>query len=418
MAARHVFPWLVLLCLYFGKYQCSSSDTRYQLPVNYPSTSVGEIDGWFQQFRCSTADNVGIGSYARHRKRRGNFYLHVRKLYSVNGSSSYQVTRLALCGDIHINPGPARKSTVPKFPCKECGKAVRSNQGAILCSQCKCCCHAKCLQLSRAGFQYYLDHSDLDWVCALCSLPKLAPEDFTDSSLELVSSLLECPATVEQGEYANDGPLNSSSRIVVSRQRDERELLIMHLNINSLQKKLEDLKQLISDFKAQVIFLSETKIDSSYPSKQFKIDGYNIYRKDRVKGGGGVMAYVSSSLSSKKLKLPRNFTTFEALAQESQFGRHDAVVLGIYRPPKAVGKDYYNGLESDLNDIISWASLQRQLIVVTGDLNMDRLEPDEKEGKILCDLEQIHNLGVSNKEANKSDQNKSNIVRRYDDKQT
>ena len=104
------------------------------------------------------------------------------------------------------------------------------------------------------------------------------------------------------------------------------------------------------------------------------------------------MAYVSSSLSSKKLKLPRNFTTFEALALESKFGRHDDVVLGIYRPPKASGKDYYSRLESDLNDIISWASLQRQLIVVTGDLNMNRLKPDEKEGKILCDLEQIRNL--------------------------
>ena len=59
-----------------------------------------------------------------------------------------------------------------------------------------------------------------------------------------------------------------------------------------------------------------------------------------MKGGGGVMAYVSSSLSSKKLKLPRNFTGIK-------FGRHDAIVLGIYRPPKAVGKDYY--LESDLH---------------------------------------------------------------------
>ena len=125
---------------------------------------------------------------ARHRKRRGNFYLHARILYSVNGSSSYQVTRLALSGDIHSNPGPARKSTVPRFPCKECGKAVRSNQDAILCSQCMCWCHAKCLQLSRAGFQYYFDQPDLNWVCALCSLPKLAPEDFTDFSSEFVSS--------------------------------------------------------------------------------------------------------------------------------------------------------------------------------------------------------------------------------------
>ena len=76
-----------------------------------------------------------------------------------------------------------------------------------------------------------------------------------DSSLEFASSLLECPAIVEQGEYVNDGPLNSSSRIVDSRQRDGRELLIMHLNINSLQNKFEDLKLLINDVKAQVIFI-------------------------------------------------------------------------------------------------------------------------------------------------------------------
>ena len=203
MAAGHVFLWVVFLCLYVGNYQCSSSDNRYQLSVNYPSISVGEIDGWFQLFWCCTTDKVGIGSYVRHRKRRGNCYLCVRILYSVNGSSSYQVTRLALCGDIHSNPGPARKTTVPKFPCKECGKAVCSNQDAILCSQCKCWCYAKCLQLSRAGFQYYLDHPDLDWVCAPCSLPKLAPEDFMDSSLEFASSLLECPAIVEQGEHGS-----------------------------------------------------------------------------------------------------------------------------------------------------------------------------------------------------------------------
>ena len=30
--------------------------------------------------------------------------------------------------------------------------------------------------------------------------------------------------------------------------------------------------------------------------------------------------------------------------------------------------------------------------MITGDLNMDRFKEEEKEGKILCDLEQIHNL--------------------------
>ena len=149
---------------------------------------------------------------------------------------------------------------------------------------------------------------------------------------------------------------------------------------------------LIKDFKGQVIFLTETKIDSSYPNTQFRIEGYNIYRKNTIEGGGGVIAYFSSSLPTKKLKLPKKFTTIEILAKESKFGRHEVVVLRIYRPPKAVGKDYYLKLENELNDVIMWASNTKQFVVITGDLNLDRSKPHEKEGKVLTDLEDIHGL--------------------------
>ena len=43
-------------------------------------------------------------------------------------------------------------------------------------------------------------------------------------------------------------------------------------------------------------------------------------------------------------------------------------------------------------DICMWASLKKQAIVITGDLNLDRLRPDRREGKILLDLEEVHDL--------------------------
>ena len=49
-------------------------------------------------------------------------------------------------------------------------------------------------------------------------------------------------------------------------------------------------------------------------------------------------------------------------------------------------------VEKDLHDLISWASLQKQFIIITGDLNLDRLKPDLREGKILHDIEEIHGL--------------------------
>ena len=65
---------------------------------------------------------------------------------------------------------------------------------------------------------------------------------------------------------------------------------MIHLNINSIQNKFDELKLLNRGLKSQVIILSETKIDSSYKSDQFRLQGYQMYRKDRKKGGGGLFA--------------------------------------------------------------------------------------------------------------------------------
>ena len=104
------------------------------------------------------------------------------------------------------------------------------------------------------------------------------------------------------------------------------------------------------------------------------------------------MAYISDKLPSKRLGLPRKFTTIEPLVIQSKFGRHDAVIVGIYRPPNPIGNNYFATLEKDLHDLTSWASIQKSFLVITGDLNLDRLRPLSREGKILCDLEDTHGL--------------------------
>lgn len=71
------------------------------------------------------------------------------------------------------------------------------------------------------------------------------------------------------------------------------------------------------------------------------------------------MAYFSSDIQSKRLKLNKKYNTFEPLVIESKFGHHDVVVVGIYRPPKSVGEDFYVRLEEELNDIVSWVCLQK-----------------------------------------------------------
>ena len=62
-------------------------------------------------------------------------------------------------------------------------------------------------------------------------------------------------------------------------------------------------------------------------------------------------------------------------------------MIGMYRPPKALNGNYQLALEDELSHICNWASLQKVIVAVIGDLNLDRLRPNRSEGKLLIDLE-------------------------------
>ena len=53
---------------------------------------------------------------------------------------------------------------------------------------------------------------------------------------------------------------------------------------------------------------------------------------------------------------------------------------------------YLEKVENELNVICMWLSMYKQTFVILGDLNLDRLKPETREGKILKDLEEIHSL--------------------------
>ena len=108
--------------------------------------------------------------------------------------------------------------------------------------------------------------------------------------------------------------------------------LLIHQNINSLQNKFEELKFINDKIKASIIVLTKTKIDSSYPESQFKMQNYRMYPNDRAKGGDGVLIYVSLKIPVKRLKPLSNFKTIEPLVLEVKLENSNVVLLGLYRP--------------------------------------------------------------------------------------
>ena len=69
----------------------------------------------------------------------------------------------------------------------------------------------------------------------------------------------------------------SVPEVMQRKKKDSREILVMHLNVNSLQNMIEEVRMLVEQFKAQVVFLGETKIDGTYPNSQFAFNNYHLY---------------------------------------------------------------------------------------------------------------------------------------------
>ncbi|EDO29916.1 predicted protein [Nematostella vectensis] len=199
------------------------------------------------------------------------------------------------------------------------------------------------------------------------------------------------PAAQDEDEarYANDLP---EPWIIQERKRNSTDLMLIHLNINSCQNKLDELLLLNKELRSHVIFLTETKIDSSYTNDQLALEGYHIYRKDRKKGGGGLMAYFSSKMASRKVKLPKQYRLLEVLAINAIINNNNVLFVGIYRSPNPTGTDYYRKLEEELHAVCMWASMECNTLVLTGDLNLDRLRPERREGQILINLEEVFGL--------------------------
>ena len=86
------------------------------------------------------------------------------------------------------------------------------------------------------------------------------------------------------------------------RLKNPNRLIFAHLNINSLRNKFDLLANIIKD-KIDILMISETKFDSSFPQGQFHLHGfYEPYRLDRNGNGGGILVFIREDITSKVIK--------------------------------------------------------------------------------------------------------------------
>ena len=100
------------------------------------------------------------------------------------------------------------------------------------------------------------------------------------------------------------------------RRTNPANLNFWYLNINSVSNKFTTFQEIING-NVDVLSIAETKIDPSFPSAQFVLEGYHSpYRLDISSRSGGILVYVKSSIPSLHLSCENLCDSIQAVSFE------------------------------------------------------------------------------------------------------
>jgi Reverse transcriptase (RNA-dependent DNA polymerase) len=132
------------------------------------------------------------------------------------------------------------------------------------------------------------------------------------------------------------------------------ELKVLQLNVRGInyRKKFNQLRVLIDSFKCtfDVIVFSEVKLNDKFPLQIYSLPGFNRFSCLRsVQKGGGVIAFVRSTIPAEEVKVPP--APFEKIHLILSFSNVRFRMLAYYRAPDPNNlSEFFDDLENDLMD--------------------------------------------------------------------
>ena len=157
---------------------------------------------------------------------------------------------LILSGDISLNPGPV------KNPCFVCFGPVARNHRAVSCDNCVKWTHIKCEGINPRRYKAMVEFKIIK-----------ANGNFTYVCKPCISSQLPFYC-LDEDEFFYTLGINVHCKVYSYTEADftslkeEKELKILHLNINGLLNKLDQMKILAQEIKFDILCLNETKLDA------------------------------------------------------------------------------------------------------------------------------------------------------------
>ena len=160
------------------------------------------------------------------------------------------------------------------------------------------------------------------------------------------------------------------------RVKNLNKLIKGHLNIKSLRNKFELLTHQIKD-NADILMISETKLDESFPTSQFFINVLSSpHRLDRNSNDGGILLYIRRDIPSKLLSIEKDLT--EAFSVEINLHNKKKWLISCsYNPKRASIANHLSAL-SKCTDI---CTSKYDNLIFLGDFNTGVEDTDIK---IFC----------------------------------
>ena len=102
---------------------------------------------------------------------------------------------------------------------------------------------------------------------------------------------------------------------------------------------------LIIQGKIDILVITETETDSTFPLNQFVIQGYSKpYKFDRNRNGGGVFIYVREDIQSKELKIDNTPEDIENIFIEINLIKNKWLFYDFYHPPSQSDQYFFENI--------------------------------------------------------------------------
>ena len=187
-----------------------------------------------------------------------------------------------------------------------------------------------------------------------------------------------------------------------------KNLISSHLNLNSLENKFTEVSEVCTHNRSDILFLSETKLDDSFPYSQFKLDNFKCYRADRDCNGGGIIGYIRSDIPNRRRSDIESCVVkpVEVLALECIIRSEKWIFVCLYSPKYCYKVQSCKSVEN-ICDFL--ANENNPTLSIYADLNIDMLSPMKcRQLQDVCEVYGLQNL-VSLPTCFKSSENPSLI---------